>query len=133
MKQCSIDGCERPHYGRGWCNTEHVAKLSGENHYRWKGGSARKLSAREWRATREVVLERDGYACVACGKDNRRSLIVHHLIKFDQGGPDETWNLVTACRACHARHHSLMQSCGVGLSPLSPNLEQWIRFDLHRP
>lgn len=105
-------------------SAEHIAKLSGPRHYRWTGSPARNLSKREWRAVREAVLERDGYACVQCGNDNRRSLVVHHRIEHDRGGPDESWNLVTACRSCHVRHDSLMKSSGAGLSLLSPPLQQ---------
>lgn len=55
------------------------------------------------------VLERDGYKCVECGKDNPKSLIIHHK---DHSGASENPNndmdnLKTLCRSCHMLHHSL--------------------------
>ena len=55
------------------------------------------------------VLERDGYKCVQCGKDNPRSLIIHH--KDHSGSSDnpnnDMDNLITLCRSCHMRYHAL--------------------------
>ncbi len=43
----------------------------------------------------EVVL--DGVRCLRIGVD------CHHIIKRSQGGPDETWNLISICRRHHER------------------------------
>lgn len=85
---------------------EHIAKLSGSNHYRWKGGTKRNLSKKEWREVRLQVLERDGWCCCQCGNSNPKSLIIHHIIHFDEGGQDTVENLITWCRSCHARYHN---------------------------
>jgi 5-methylcytosine-specific restriction endonuclease McrA len=85
---------------------EHIAKISGENNYRYRGVGKRNLSKKEWRAMREVVLRRDGYACLWCGNNNLRSLVVHHIVEYWDGGPDSPENLLTLCRSCHVRHHS---------------------------
>jgi 5-methylcytosine-specific restriction protein A len=58
------------------------------------------------RATREAVLERDGYACVMCGK-GPHGLQVHHRKPRRMGGRSESGinapsNLVTLCEADHA-------------------------------
>jgi hypothetical protein len=82
---------------------EHVAKISGPNNYHWKGGTVRNLSRRTWRKLRAAVLERDGNACRACGKTGR--LIAHHVIYFDEGGPDSPENLITLCQSCHTEVH----------------------------
>lgn len=54
------------------------------------------------------VLERDNNQCVDCGKDNPRSLVMHHI---DFSGQSENPNndmdnLETLCRACHIRKHT---------------------------
>lgn len=51
---------------------------------------------------REIILERDNYACSKCGaKDN---LLVHHADLDDQN--NELSNLVTLCNACHCSLHT---------------------------
>lgn len=58
---------------------------------------------RRFSGIREYVLDRDGYACVQCG--STRQLAVHHKdCKKFNNSPD---NLVTLCRSCHAKIHSL--------------------------
>lgn len=84
---------------------EHVAKISGPNNYRWRGGQvARNLSSQQWRAIREAVLVRDGHRCTNCGK--RRGLLAHHIVEYRDGGLDTPENLVTLCRGCHVTHHN---------------------------
>lgn len=74
-------------------------------------GSAPRKPARDTgpsRLVRSVVLERDGYACVCCG----RSVIgqvysLQHRKRRSQGGTNALSNLVTVLgdgsRGCHAR------------------------------
>ena len=74
-----------------------------------------------WRKTRPIILERDGYKCVACG--SKEKLEVHHILKgltdptgaciVEIFGITKEWlvhhlktynnpmNLVTLCRNCH--------------------------------
>lgn len=94
---------------------EMVAKISGENHYNWKGGGSRSLGRFAWRRLRAQVLERDGHACTICGTTEGQ-LIAHHIVPFDKGGPDTLDNLSTVCRACHINIHrdSLMSGRGYG-------------------
>lgn len=84
---------------------EHVAKLSGPNHYRWKGGQVRSMSKSAWRRVRAQVLERDSYTCQHCRRTGI-TLIAHHIIEYPVGS-DELDNLISLCRSCHVRHHSL--------------------------
>lgn len=83
---------------------EHVAKTAGPNHYRWKGGTTRNLSRREWRELRAIVIERDQNRCRWCCRDGI-TLIAHHVIAFDEDGPDSLENLIAVCRSCHTRYH----------------------------
>ena len=49
------------------------------------------------------VLERDSYKCQTCGSSKRTSLVVHHIDEVIENTTME--NLITLCRACHAKHH----------------------------
>ena len=99
------DAIRQAHIGKPK-SPEHIAKLSGPNHYRWKGGVSRNMSKKEWRAIRALVLNRDEHRCRECGNDNQNSLVVHHIIHHNEGGPDTMENLITWCRSCHSRHHN---------------------------
>ncbi|MBI5328338.1 MAG: RRXRR domain-containing protein [Deltaproteobacteria bacterium] len=50
---------------------------------------------------REYVLHRDGYGCIACGKDVQRE--THRIIWRFRGGTDRPKNLVTLCKDCHGK------------------------------
>jgi hypothetical protein len=49
------------------------------------------------------VLARDEWRCRHC--KFRQNLHVHHIVFRSEMGPDETWNLVTLCHACHSGVH----------------------------
>lgn len=51
------------------------------------------------KALKELVLSRDGYACVYCGREATEA---DHVIARANGGKDELTNLVAACRTCNA-------------------------------
>ena len=87
---------------------ESVAKTSGPNHYRWKGGQIRNLSRTAWRKLRAQVLERDNHTCRKCGRTNCQ-LVAHHIIEWPEG-PDAMDNLITWCRRCHMQHHNVHYS-----------------------
>ena len=48
--------------------------------------------------TKKIVEERDGHACIFCGKRGRGEA---HVIARSQGGLGVEQNLVTVCRKCH--------------------------------
>lgn len=50
-------------------------------------------------AIRQLVLERDGVRCQACGKEPAGQ--VHHIHPRRQGGSDSLSNLITLCGRCH--------------------------------
>lgn len=55
---------------------------------------------------KEKVMKRDNYTCQACGSIN--NILVHHI---DHNPVHSViTNLVTWCRPCHAKHHSLERS-----------------------
>jgi 5-methylcytosine-specific restriction endonuclease McrA len=57
--------------------------------------------------SRENVYRRDGYACVYCGCDNRKTLTLDHVIPQSKGGKDAWDNLVTACKRCNSEKSNL--------------------------
>lgn len=64
-----------------------------------------------WDRNRRLALERDGHACVHCGRKDC-SLVVHHkrrlrdLLAEAARLAHELDNLETACEECHGRQHS---------------------------
>jgi len=63
-----------------------------------------KLSSQgaKWDATRLYVLKRDGYQCAYCGKHlEGADATADHIVAKANGGTDDAWNLVAACRACN--------------------------------
>ncbi len=64
----------------------------------------------DWPAIRAVVLERDNFKCVECGKDLARDGgHVHHVMPRALGGSDEPSNLISLCQICHASVHPNLQ------------------------
>lgn len=62
------------------------------------------LKTRRWQVLRQVILERDGWACVDCGT-HRGRLEIDHL-KPVRDRPDLSFdprNLATRCSPCHTR------------------------------
>lgn len=51
--------------------------------------------------TRDNVFKRDGFECVYCGDDNKKTLTLDHVIPQSKGGPNTWDNLVTACKRCN--------------------------------
>lgn len=61
-------------------------------------------SGSKWEATRQYVLDRDGWTCVYCGKQLEGwDATADHIVAKANGGTDDAWNLVSACRACNGR------------------------------
>ena len=54
------------------------------------------------------ILRRDGWRCRNC--EYRNNLHVHHCIYRSQGGPDESWNLLTLCAQCHDAVHVIVRN-----------------------
>jgi len=51
--------------------------------------------------SRENIFKRDGYTCVYCGDDDRKTLTLDHVWPKAKGGRNSWENLVTACRSCN--------------------------------
>lgn len=54
--------------------------------------------------TLDALIERDGGACVWCGREPwRRDLTTEHLVPRARGGRTSPENLTVACRPCNRR------------------------------
>lgn len=87
-------------------NPKYVDGKSKERMY----GYMLELSRSNWRRIKKVVLERDGYVCMQCGKVNRLST-VHHIISYRNGGTHDLNNLVVLCRSCHCKIERHGEEC----------------------
>ena len=73
-----------------------------------------RLSPEEYKAVCRAVLDRDGWRCRNCGM--RNNLHIHHIVFRSELGPDETWNLVCICQACHdlVHNYKMFITCAEG-------------------
>ena len=65
--------------------------------------SSLRLPPEEYEALCKAILQRDGWKCRHC--KSRNALHIHHIQFRSQQGPDESWNLIVLCSACHAGVH----------------------------
>lgn len=101
--------CYLKAYRESPANQERIADAKRKWHL--KQPKLRAKLAREERnfgGQREAVLARDGHRCTRCGTS--KSLVVHHKDGNGRGKHDKNnarKNLVTLCRACHAKEHAI--------------------------
>lgn len=123
----SCQTTDRPHVARGLCarcylkkyrespkNSERIKQLK----HKWYRKNVTPEIARQRReekhfgGNRQAALKRDRYRCTECNEDDVNQLTVHHKDGAGRGhsSPNNYLkNLVTLCRACHAReHHSIL-------------------------
>jgi len=83
---------------RACANKAHSRRMRGSGNSHYKTGTS---YANWFRSMRPIILERDQYACVACG--NTEKLVIHHVNHVPI--QNEAHNLITLCATCHAVHH----------------------------
>lgn len=64
------------------------------------------LASQHWQFTKEKRIRIDGGKCYFCG--TQEALAVHHLHYDNIGREDVENDLVTVCRSCHRKLHSLV-------------------------
>ncbi|WP_426572756.1 DUF222 domain-containing protein [Aquihabitans sp. McL0605] len=57
------------------------------------------------RRLRRAIEHRDRGCCTVPGCGRTTGLEIHHLWHWEDGGPTETWNLITLCSHHHTSHH----------------------------
>ena len=82
-------------------------------------------------ARRAAILERDGAACVWCGREPwARDLTLEHLLPRSRGGHATPENLTPACRGCNRARRSrpvagyVRELIDAGREPRLPALER---------
>ena len=72
--------------------------------------------SKEWKKVRALVLARDHYLCVFCGKPGDT---VDHIFELDDKNVDNPFislnpdNLRTLCRTCHEHRHFMKDQGGL--------------------
>lgn len=90
----------------------------------WHRHSKRVTSTKRWQVLRQIVLERDGWACVDCGTrrgrleiDHVKPVRTHPELAFDPA------NAATRCSACHTRKTRI--ECGHPAPIITPERKAW--------
>lgn len=65
--------------------------------------------------TRSLVLLRD-QGCTVPGCNEAHFLEVHHIVHWENGGPTDTWNLITLCSRHHRMHHRMHHRGELGIT-----------------
>ena len=99
--------------GRTCANEAHALRMVGPGNPHFSTGTS---YAKLFREMRPLIIERDGFACLACKAPEqtfellwqdqfvtRTNLAVHHL--DENPANNDPSNLVTLCGTCHAVHH----------------------------
>ena len=77
-----------------------------------------------WRRVRLQVLDRDGWACVRCGRKGR--IEVDHKKPLEEGGEMYSLsNLAALCRGCHIEK---TRQENAARRPPQPEIEAWKAF-----
>lgn len=90
-----------------WCDRKHYSECTEYSVY-FRCGVTQKFSKDKKRqaissSLRWSIFERDGFKCFYCGVrgGNEAELHIDHKISVDDGGTNNTDNLVTACAKCN--------------------------------
>ena len=82
---------------------------------------AKSPSGSKWARVRLLVLDRDHWACVTCGRSGR--LEVDHRVSIEHGGEMYAMeNLQALCRSCHVAKH------GGIVHETPPEVLEWQRY-----
>ena len=101
-RPCRQAGCgQLSRDGSGYCEAHKQASI-GWNRERRGSAHSRGYGAK-WRKLRDMVLRRDKYLCVPCGKYGflTPATEVDHIVNKAQGGTDNPENLQGICTDCH--------------------------------
>lgn len=94
-------------YGSKCCSFECLIKYNAKINTVPAIKAKNRTGCKEWRDTRQKVLERDKNICQVCR--NGENLIVHHIESWEETKNNNLENLITMCRSCHSRLHMNMR------------------------
>lgn len=63
-----------------------------------------------WKYLRIITIERDNFICQGCNtnyKEQPQFLHAHHKVYLSNGGKNEVSNLITLCKDCHFKLHTI--------------------------
>jgi len=92
----------------------------------WRRYSRPVLRTKRWKMLRQIILERDGWACVDCGTRKGRLEIDH--IEPVRTTPERAFdpaNCATRCSSCHTKKTRI--ECGHAPIIITPDREAWGR------
>jgi len=72
------------------------------NHIVWQE-KQEYFQSQKWLDLRTLILHRDKYTCIDCGRSDK-PLEIHH-ITYDKWKNEDPENLVSLCRDCHQLRH----------------------------
>jgi len=111
IRRCKQDGCcgifkVRINSPKIYCSISCSSKrMSGKNNPNWQGGISKVGYPFNFNEKlRELIRERDGYACQLCGitqSENDRKLSIHHIDYIKENLNPK--NLISLCTGCNAR------------------------------
>ena len=90
----------------------------------WRRFSRPVLKTKRWQVLRQIVLERDGWACVDCGTRRGRLEIDH--VKPVRSNPELAFdpaNCAVRCSSCHTRKTRI--ECGHPAPIITPERQAW--------
>lgn len=81
------------------CKYQHL-------NYNWNNGNSKLPYSKNWtKKFKEIIRERDNNMCRSCGLEN--DLLIHHIDTNKLNS--DLKNLITLCRSCHHKIHSMLR------------------------
>jgi hypothetical protein len=89
-RTCTVEGCDRPHLARGYCNTHYLrVKAHGDTEVRQVRGDDRRRLMMQVEVTADGcwlwkgALNRDGYGKTSVRREGRTHALGAHLLSFE--------------------------------------------------
>ena len=104
-RPCSFPGCPRLTNGR-FC--EEHAKAEAKRYEQYdRDPETRRRYGRVWKRIRDAYVQQHP-VCELCQRDGRLVTTeeVHHKVPLAEGGTHDRNNLISLCKACHAKIHA---------------------------
>lgn len=87
-------------------------------------------SNREWKITRQAVINRDNGICLLCDSKNNRGYVddVHHIVelKEDWSRRCDMMNLISLCKRCHLYVHKMYRKDSKSKKEMQDKLKELI-------